>query len=328
MRTAKKPLIVLVLSLAVILCAAGTVLGFEGPLNIRNSLPVYLSIGNPSTMSAEGENSISLNLTYSSTYIVRTSEQWSFGLDLEAAVADIEMKRLFWSDSVEISLDIPVIDFNKGFMDGFLNAYHSAFGFPDYGRSRRPLNDFLLEVTHEGRTVVAGESGRIALGDIKMGIKKALYGRDPYISIYGFVEFPTGDPEAGYGNGAVDTSVALLVNKGIGEKVMTYINAGAVFTGGLRAEETVDLEDYPYGAVAVEWLYSRGLSLNAQFFIQGSPFKDTGIRAIDGVATILSFGGRYRIKPGRSLEFSFSEDTTTAGAPDFMVGFGYRYRLY
>ncbi|HDH02003.1 MAG TPA: DUF3187 family protein, partial [Nitrospirae bacterium] len=133
--------------------------------------------------------------------------------------------------------------------------------------------------------------------------------------------------DGGYGNGSLDTSVALLVNKGIGDSVMTYFNAGAVFTDSFRAEETIDLEDYLYGAAGVEWLYSGTLSLNTQFFIQGSPFRNTGIRTIDEVATILSFGGRYRINPGRFLEFSFSEDTNTAGAPDFMFGLGYRYKF-
>ncbi|NOY39431.1 MAG: DUF3187 family protein [Nitrospirae bacterium] len=329
-RTNKKILIAIILCLAsfLFLGTAGTVRGFEGPLNIRNSFPLFLSIGSPSIISAEAENSVDLNLMYSSTYLVNTSGEWSFNLDLEAAIIDLQIKRLFFGDSVELSLDIPVLSFNSGFfLDGFLESYHSALGFPDYGRSNRPPNDFLFEVTHNGRTVVAGKSGEIALGDIRMGIKKAVYVKDPYVSLYGFVEFPTGDPESGYGNGALDTGVALLVNKGIGDSVMTYFNAGAVFTDSFRAEETIDLEDYLYGAAGVEWLYSGNLSLNTQFFIQGSPFRNTGIRAIDEVATILSFGGRYRINPGRFLEFSFSEDTNTAGAPDFMVGFGYRYKF-
>ncbi|VAX32128.1 hypothetical protein MNBD_NITROSPIRAE02-216 [hydrothermal vent metagenome] len=327
MRTNKKILIAVVLYLTSFFATAGTVRGFEGPLNIRNSFPLFLAIGNPSIISAEGEDSVDLNLMYSSTYLVNTSGEWTFNLDLEAAIIDFQIKRLFWGDSVEVSLDIPVLSFNSGFLDGFLEFYHSALGFPDYGRSNRPPNDFLFEVTHNGRTVVAGKSGEIALGDIKVGVKKALYVKDPYISIYGSIEFPTGEPESGYGNGALDTSVALLVNKGIGDSIMTYFNAGAVFTDSFRGEETIDLEDYLYGAAGVEWLYSNTLSLNTQFFVQGSPFRNTGIRAIDEVATILSFGGRYRINPEKSLEFSFSEDTNTAGAPDFMVGFGYRYKF-
>ncbi len=304
----------------------GPAAGFEGPLDVRNSLPVFLTLGSPVMLSAEGEDSIGLDFTYSSTYIVAASAEWSFGLDLEAAVADIRLRRLVWGDSLELGIDIPVLSFNSGFLDGFLESYHDAFGFPDYGRSRRPRNDFLFEVSRSGDTVVAGDSGGIALGDVRVGLKKTIYGRDPLVSIYGSVELPTGDPHGGYGSGALDAGAALLVNKRIGDRVMTYFNAGAVFTGGLKAEENLDLNDYLYGGAAIEWLCSERLSLNAQLFAQGSPFGDTGIRAVDEVSTILSLGGRYRTGRG-ALEFSFSEDTNTAGAPDFMLGFGYSYRL-
>lgn len=304
----------------------GIAKGFEGPLNIRNSLPLFLSAGSPSIISAECKNALNLDFTYSSTYLVDTSNEWSFKMDLETAVMDIQVRKLF-GDSMELSLDLPVISFNSGIMDGFLKVYHDAFGFPDYGRSKRPLNDFLFEVTHNGSTVIRGKSGEIALGDLKIGIKKALYIGDPYISIYGFIEFPTGDPKGGYGNGALDGGIALLVNKGLGDRFMTYLNAGVVFTDSFRAEQTVSLRDYLYGGVGLEWLYSKRISLNTQFFIQGSPFRKTGIRSIDEVATILSFGGRYMIDPKSALEISFSEDTNTAGAPDFMAGIGYGYRF-
>ena len=321
-----KFLTVLALCLISFFELTGIAKGFEGPLNIRNSLPLFLSVGSPAIISAECENSLNIDFTYSSTYLVDTSNEWSFKMDLETAVMDIQVRKLL-GDSMEISLDLPVISFNSGIMDGFLKVYHDAFGFPDYGRSKRPLNDFLFEVTHNGSTVIRGKSGEIALGDLKMGIKKALYIGDPYISIYGFIEFPTGDPKGGYGNGALDGGVALLVNKGLGDRVMTYLNAGIVFTDSFRAEQTVSLRDYLYGGVGVEWLYSKRISLNTQFFIQGSPFRKTGIRSIDEVATILSFGGIYRIDPKSALEISFSEDTNTAGAPDFMAGIGYSYRF-
>ncbi|NOZ24803.1 MAG: DUF3187 family protein [Nitrospirae bacterium] len=319
-------LVSLILWTACLFSAPGMAAGFEGPLYIRNSLPVFLTLGSPSMLSAAGEDSVDVDLTYSSTYIVADSSEWSFGFDLEAAIMDIRLRKLILDDSMEVGIDIPVLSFNSGFLDGFLETYHDAFGFPDYGRSRRPPNDFLFEVTRGSDTVVTGESGGIALGDIRIGLKKTVYGGDPLVSVYGYVELPTGDPGDGYGNGALDASVALLVNKAVGGSVMTYFNAGAVFTGGLRAEENVDLEDYLYGGAALEWRCSGRVSLNAQFFIQGSPFGSTGIRAIDEVSTILSFGGRYRTGSG-ALELSFSEDTNTAGAPDFMIGLGYRYRL-
>jgi hypothetical protein len=300
--------------------------GFQGPLRIKNSFPLVMSIGSPSLVSAECENSVNLNLTYSSTYLVDVSNDWTVGIDLEAVLLDVQVKRLL-ARSTEISLELPLISFNSGFMDGFLDEFHSTFGFADYGRNERPHNDFLFEVVRNGKTVVQGESGEIAPGDLRLGIKQALYPKDPYVSVSAFLELPTGNPDRGYGNGAVDGGVALLINKSLGRKFMAYLNAGVIFAEELRAEQDIELNNYLHGGVELEWLYSQTVSLNAQFLIQDTPFGDTGIDSLDSISTILSIGGKFKFNPKSTLQVFFSEDTSTAGAPDFMVGVGYGYRF-
>ncbi len=47
------------------------------------------------------------------------------------------------SPSLETASYDNSISFNSGFMDAFLSSFHKTFGFPDYGRSGRPGNDFL-----------------------------------------------------------------------------------------------------------------------------------------------------------------------------------------
>ncbi|MFH1671849.1 MAG: DUF3187 family protein [Pseudomonadota bacterium] len=318
--------IILILFVVTLILSTELAAGFQGPLRVKNSFPLVMSIGSPSLVSAECENSVNLNLTYSSTHLVDVSNDWTVGIDLEAVLLDVQVKRLLGS-STEVSLELPLISFNSGFLDGFLEEYHSAFGFSDYGRSDRPHNDFLFEVARNGKTVVRGESGEIAPGDLRVGIKQALHPKDPCVSVSAFLELPTGDPDRGYGNGAIDGGVALLINKSLGREFMAYLNAGVVFAEELRAEQDIELNNYLHGGVELEWLYSEGVSLNAQFVIQDSPFRDTGIRSLDSTSTILSVGGKFKFNPKSALEVSFSEDTSTAGAPDFMVGVGYSYRF-
>ncbi len=325
MTSCKRSLVLFLFVLPVLLAGPqGRASAFGGPLEVRNSLPLFLSAGSPLLLSAECGDSLSFDLAYSSTYVVGSSPHWSFNIDLEASVLHIAVRKLL-GPSTELSLDVPVISYNSGVLDGFLDAYHSAFGFPDYGRSERPRNDFLLKVYRDGAAVVLGRPGEAALGDVRVGIKKALSAGDPYMSFYGFVEFPSGDPERGYGNGTLDGSVALLVDKALSDDVMSYLNAGAVFTGDYRGKDvTVSLRDYLYGAVGVEKLLPGAFSFNVQLFVQGSPFGETGVRAMDEVAAVLSLGGRYRMDGKSDLDFSFSEDLSTAGAPDFMVALSWR----
>ena len=104
-------------------------------------------------------------------------------------------------------------------------------------------------------------------------------------------------------------------------------NLGIVFTDKYRGRENIDLRDYLFGGLGIEWMYTRNLSLYTQFFIQDTPFDKTGIREMDEPGSILSFGAKYLVSRDFALELSFSEDPNTAGAPDFMVSLGSSYKF-
>ncbi len=79
---------------------------------------------------------------------------------ITAALGEMSSRTsLKWGLTYRFSVLIPV------FMDDLLRSYHNAFGFPDYGRSNRPDNEFLYEVSRNAVLVIKGESGtqRISL---------------------------------------------------------------------------------------------------------------------------------------------------------------------
>ena len=241
---------------------------------------------------------------------------------MEVSELNLRLKKNI-RDFLEIGVDIPIVSFNSGFMDGFLRSYHKAFGFPDYGRSSRPDNEFLYDVRRGGALIVEGESGRIAVGDIRVSIKKPVLGSDPAISIQGDLELPTGDATNGFGNGSIDAGLAILFDKKLSEKVNTYLNIGAVFPGDLKGNETIELKDYIFGGAGVEACLWKNLSLLGQVLIQGSPYPKTDIPAVDRTAVLLSLGGRY-FSGKNSFELSFTEDPNTSGAPDFTMNFSFK----
>lgn len=295
---------------------------FEGPLFYRNGFPLFTHLNTPSIESARPESSVFLGLSYSSVYMVKESTAWSVGLDMEEAELDLRLKKNF-NDSWEAGVDIPFLSFNSGFMDGFLQDYHNAFGFPDYGRKNRPLNDFLYTVKRDGKTVVAGEGGRAAPGDITVSLKKTVITGDPAISVLASVELPTGDAKTGYGNGSVGESVVLLLDKDLGKSMRLYLNLGASFPGDLRGYERVRLRDYVFASAALEAVVTTNLNLVAQAYYEESPYPKTGIETIDRSAVILTLGGRYSRGPD-SFELAFTEDPSTSGAPDFSLSLGYK----
>jgi hypothetical protein len=299
---------------------------FEGPLQVKNQYPIFLHADQPYLDKASMEDSLSASLSHSSTYTVQTSRNWVINLDMEITEFNMRYKRII-RDYLELEINLPVLIFSDGFMDGFLEDYHNTFGFPDYGRSERPLNEFLYEVRQNGDLIIKGSTGT-GIGDIRLAIKRHLILSDRLIlSLKGNIEFPTNDGKEGYSNGSIDTAFSLLLDKGISDSVMTYWNLGVVFPGDLRGYHKVDLKNFLYGAAAVEILLGRKFSLIAQLQGQSGIYPETELLAVDRAAYLLALGGRYITLAKHCIEFSLTEDVNASGAPDFIANLTYRIKL-
>jgi hypothetical protein len=310
--------------IALFLCPASG-FSFEGPFEVKNQFPLFLYLDTPVVESAVNESSFSMSVSHSSMFTMRNSADWTINLDMEVTELNLKYKRNI-PDIFEFGIEVPVLDFGSGFMDGFLDGYHHAFGFPDSGRETRSENEFLYEVKRNGVVIVRAEDGRVGLGDIRLTIKRALIKDDPSVSVKANIEFPTGKASRGFGNGSIDGGVALLVDKRLGKKFNSYFNLGVVFPGDLHAEQTVRLKEYFYAGATIEAALREDFSLLGQVSFQSSPFPHTGIGSVDRTAALLTFGGRYG-KGKDSFEFSLTEDTNTAGAPDVIFNLAYKKRF-
>jgi len=292
-------------------------MSFEGPFQVKNLYPVFLHADQPYLEKAAVENSMSYSLSHSSTYTVQESEDWVIHLDMEITEMNFRYKRII-QESVEFAIDIPVLMISGGFLDGFLEDYHDAVGFGDYGRSQRPNNEFLYEVRKDGEVLIEGKSG-IRLGDIRVALKAPLIASDAFnVSIKGDIEIPVSSAKQGFSNGSLDAGASILMDIPVTEKIRTYGNFGVVFPGDVRGHEKINLKNYLYGGAAIEVDAGGGLYLITQLQGQSSVYPDTDLQAVDRDAYMIVFGGRYR-KEGKSIELSLTEDLSTSGAPDFIV---------
>ncbi|MFZ3137904.1 MAG: DUF3187 family protein [Thermodesulfovibrionales bacterium] len=317
-----KKIIIFLAMLLIFFLHSSASYGFDGPLQVRNQFPLLLYLNTPYLESALVENSFSASLSYSSINLVESSSEWDIGLDMEITELNLRFRKSI-KDFIELGVEVPIFSFNSGFMDGFLNSYHDAFGFPDYGRSNRPDNEFLYEVRRNEKLVVKGKNGHIGIGDIRLTFKKPLLNSDPAISIKGDIDLPTGDAKAGYGNGSIDAGISVLMDKKLSEYFKSYLNIGAVFPGNLRGHEEINLREFFYGGAAIEASFWKNISLIGQVLVQGSPFPKTDISSIDKAAVLLSLGGRYS-SGNNNFEFSLTEDPNTSGAPDFTLNFSFK----
>lgn len=308
-----------------IIFSSSVVYSFDGPLQVKNQFPIFLHANQPYLEKASMENSFSVSLSHSSTYTVQNSSSWIINMDMEITEFNFRYKRVI-KDFVEFDMDVPLLAFSDGFMDGFLDEYHSTFGLPDYGRNNRPKNDFLYEIRRDGALVIKDKTG-IGLGDIRLAVKKPLIVSDGFsLGIKGDVELPTGSAKKGYGNGNLDAGISVLLDKGISESIMTYWNFGAVFPGDVKGHQKIDLENFIHGGVAVEAAVRNNFSLLAQLQGQSRIYPKTDLIAVDRTAYLLIFGGRY-YSGKHSFELSLAEDINTSGAPDFIINISYKVKL-
>lgn len=319
-----KWLFVLVCSVAS-LCLIRPASAFDGPLRIKNQFPLFMHIDSPSLESASRANSLSAALFYSSVFMNKQSLQWKSQLDMEIAELNLRYTRQI-DDHFEAGVEVPLLGLTSGFMDPLLNTYHSTFGFEDYGRQSRPSDSFLYEVQRQGKVIIRGKGSGIGLGDIKLSVKKALFEADPLVSIKAEVELPTGAASKGYGNGSLDGGFSLLLDKRLGDRIMSYYNLGIIFPGKMKALEPIGLKTSVYGGMGFEALISTEFSLLGQVMAQTSPFPKTGIGSIDRIGVLLALGGRY-IKGKEHYELSFIEDPNTAGAPDITIHLSYKKKF-
>jgi hypothetical protein len=303
----------------------GTAASLDGPFRIKNQFPLFLHLTAPILEKAAQEDSLTMSLQYSSIFMKKSSPDWLVDLDLELAELDLGYKKNF-PDRVEIGLELPLLGFSSGILDQPLETYHSAFGFPDYGRSRYPKNEFHYRLFRRGKLLVEGASGRFGLGDLRLTAKKAFPVGAMVLAVKGDLEFPTGDPNTGFGNGSLDGGLAVIGEWKPGSAFMLTGTIGLVLPGDLKALETVDLQPYYYSGIAGEWAIWKNLAVLGQVLAQTSPYPETGISAVDRTGVILTLGGRYALGLN-SVEFSFTEDLNVTGAPDFTFQLGFKHKF-
>lgn len=294
---------------------------FDGPLQVKNQYPLFRHANQPYIEKSSPDDSFSLSLSHSSTYLVQRSREWYFDLDMEITELNFRYKKNI-RNLFEFGLDVPLVVFSDGFMDGSLEWYHDRTGSSGYGRKNRPQNEFLYEVRRNGNPVIKGATG-LGLGDVRLTGKKPLISADNLgLSIKGDLELPTGNAKKGYGNGDFDAGVSILIDGNISKSIMTYWNIGYVFPGDVEGYQKINLRDFVYGGIAIEADIGKGIGLLAQIQGQSPIYPKTNIGGVDSDAWLFSVGGRYR-----NLEISFSEDVNTAGAPDFTVNLAYKISL-
>lgn len=303
----------------------------KGPLAVSNPFPPHCIFLTPLPESPlildPGGLSAHMALDYASLFVYEQSADW-------LAVADMEISRLELgleyglSHHLNIGLRVPLVSMNKGFLDGFLNDYHQAFDFANYGREQRGENQFAYVLQKEGQPLFSPESGGLHLADGELSLKLALADEREtgYLTaaLRYRLKLPLGDSDRWLGSGKLDHEIALL-SRFRHQHWRVYLAPGITFlsdpqTRGPAVSAHTVLSFFAGG----EYVQNRRWSWLAQLQYSSSPLEKTGLPYLDGDALALDLGFVYQIRPWLGLTVAFSEDLNGA-FPDFNLHAGFRY---
>ncbi|MFA4874031.1 MAG: DUF3187 family protein [bacterium] len=314
-----------------------------GPISARIQNPVYIQnlwlTARRAEVLPEGTIEARIDSAYSNLFEKGSNATAAFNMDMElwrlAICAEYGLTR-----DLQIGIEIPLIETWGGFLDGFIQKFHSAFGFPNAGREMVPHNEFHYRFDANGANRFDYASTTpFGLGDITLRVKNQLAGEDsdwPALSWFADLKLPTGQKGRGLGSGAPDFGVGLALDTSW-KRLHGYVNAAYYVNGGSAAlDGFMNTQSFEF-MVAGELTLLPTWSLIVQ--LQGGTplLKGTGLDEWDGVPMdlVVGFRGEERDLVGEwgdlIWQFGFAEDVTSKGpSVDFTVymSIGFRFDLF
>ncbi len=305
---------------------------YIAPLHQNSRFPALFMFLTPSPDSPDvpnGRLNVFASIDYTSIFINEETDDWEVLIDFEFTTVSLALEMRL-TDGLAVSAETSFVRMGKGFLDGFLNEYHKAGGFPDYDRPERPNNEFGYYIREaNGPYWFRAKRNRYSPIDSVVSVKfqfvkerDLLQGSDYSFSsaVKYSLKLPTGDVGQGLSSDGYDHGFFLLT-KFSKNQMNYYLNPGFIL---LDKPETsgasVDIANMATLFAGATYLFNERWTLIAQLNYFSSPF-DMNIHFFDNPGLELTFGFNYKHSKRLSFEFAFSEDLA-GSVPDFTVHSG------
>lgn len=233
--------------------------------------------------------------------------------------------RMGFKHNFEGFFEMPFYHMSGGFLDGFVQDFHRAFGFPNAGRERLPNGRFKYMLIKDGRIVYDYPPVTFLWGDLKLGIRHQVLGESrfrPALSLSFSTRLPTGKQSRGVGSRGMDFLLGVDLEKG-GKRWGIYFNTAYAVMSNMGTDEDLVKNVAWQSSLAGEIIISRWVSFVAQLVggtpeLQGVDDDEWNGWPLDFMA---GFQGKVDSAAGRwGWRVGFAEDITSQGpSVDFTV---------
>ena len=298
---------------------------WRAPLRARNQLPTALFFAHlppdRATVLAPGTMVWRFDLDYSN--ILRRSNGGRELLSLDAEYLRADLGANFGlPGEFELGVSLPGYAYTGGVLDPVIDGFHRLLGLAATVRSRTTRGQLRYLYRRDDTVFFEGNEPASSIGDVSFELKRQMVRSGPYaVALRGIVKLPSGSTEQLSGSGAADYGVGVAIDR-LGSRVGFFLNANHYFLGSTGA---LPARDYSSAMAGVDIRIRPRLLVNAQVDWM-TPFLDSDLTEMQGLASQISFGMRFLQSPRFGYEWRLSEDLSRA-SPDFTFGFQTVVRL-
>jgi len=312
------------------LCAAQSEAIDILPFQTQNQSPLIAVYGLPAIGSAKvaagSEGALRLTLDHANTYVNELNAAESLVLDGESTRLMVS-GRYGIGHSLELGIDVPFLVAGGGFLDNFIENYHSTFGFPNGGRELAPKNRLLYRYQKNGVTLLNMEQSGQGLGDVSMSAAWQIYRSADSrrnLTLRGSLKLPTGDAGTLRGSGSTNLSAWMIGNWGQQFSLAQVTIFGAAGAMGLTKGRVLSDRQRPlvgFGMLGLGVSPADWIELKIQTNAHTSFYSDSDFKELSAASAQLTMGGALHFTPKTSLDIGVTEDIIVGTSPDVVFHF-------
>ncbi|MDX1776883.1 MAG: DUF3187 family protein, partial [Desulfobulbales bacterium] len=142
-------------------------------------------------------------------------------------------------DNWQLSLAIPYISHDGGFLDDFIYDWHDFFNMPQNGRTKEESDQLQISYYANSGTSFELTDSEKGLGDIRINAAYSRPWRKRALIFSGEIKLPTGDYDKLTGSGGFDLSLGLTINDPLSlqkYRITLYGGLAGIFLGDSDGE--------------------------------------------------------------------------------------------
>ena len=267
---------------------------------------------------------LNMNVNISNTYDISVSAQESIEIDVETFRGSL-LASYGLRDNWQLSVEVPYIRYDDGFLDNFIYNWHDFFNLSQNGRTKDKSNQLHIAYMSNSNSLFAMHDAGAGLGDIRLNSAYSLpWGKRTFI-FSTEVKFPTGDFYKLTGSGGYDFSVGLLLNdpQSLGEYGITVFGGVAgVFLGDIDGELSAVQNDFAIvGRLGIGWQVTKLIQLKMQ--LDGlTALYDSELKQLGDESFQVIMGGSLCFTDNVYLDISVAENINSATGVDVAFQLG------